>query len=296
MKWNKILSCFAALSFVFVSLPARTQDLSDYKSRVEAWNKPVKAFRIISNIHYVGTNFLACYLITTPAGHILIDTGMQESGPLVRANIEALGFKLSEIKIILSSHAHFDHVAGHADMKAATGAQVYAIEADAAILESGGAKTFDPGTPYKPVKVDKALKDGEVVRLGNAALTAHLTPGHTEGNTTWTTTVEEGGKKYDVVFVGSMSINPGVLIVNNAKWPKIDEAYARSFQVLKSLPCDVFLGPHGIFFDLEKKMRLMTNGVKSNPFIDPESYGNYIASYEKSYRDQILREESGKGK
>src|SRR5215470_14828434 len=215
MKWNKILSCFAALSFVFVSLQARTQDLSDYKSQVEAWNKPVKAFRIIGNIHYVGTNFLACYLITTPAGHILIDTGMQESGPLVRANIEALGFKLSEIKIILSSHSHFDHVAGHADMKAATGAQVYAIEADAAILESGGAKSFNPGTPYKPVKVDKALKDGEVVRLGNAALTAHLTPGHTEGNTTWTTTVEEGGKKYDVVFVGSMSINPGVLIVNN---------------------------------------------------------------------------------
>jgi metallo-beta-lactamase class B len=296
MKWNKILSCFAALSFVFASLPARTQDLSDYKSLVEAWNKPVKAFRMISNIHYVGTNFLACYLITTPAGHILIDTGMQESGPLVRANIEALGFKLSEIKIILSSHSHFDHVAGHADMKAATGAQVYALEADAVILESGGAKSFNPLTPYKPVKVDKSLKDGEVVRLGNAALTAHLTPGHTEGNTTWTTTVEEGGKKYDVVFVGSMSINPGVRMVNNAKWPKIDEAYARSFQVLKSLPCDVFLGPHGVFFDIEKKMSLMTNGAKSNPFIDPEGYRNYIASYEKSYRDQILQEERGKGK
>jgi metallo-beta-lactamase class B len=295
MKCNKILSCFAVLSFVFVSLPARTQ-VSDYKTLVEEWNKPVKAFRMIGNIHYVGTNFLACYLITTPAGHILIDTGMQESGPLVRANIEALGFKLSEIRIILSSHSHFDHVAGHADMKAATGAQVYALEADAVILESGGTRSFNPMRPYKPVKVDKMLKDGEVVRLGNAALTAHLTPGHTEGNTTWTTTVEEGGKKYNVVFVGSMSINPGVRMVNNAKWPKIDEAYGRSFQILKSLPCDVFLGPHGIFFDLEKKIRLMTNGARSNPFIDPESYRNYIADYEKGYRDQILQEESGKGK
>jgi metallo-beta-lactamase class B len=290
----RILFCVAVLSISFVSMPVRTQNLSDRKSLLEAWNQPVKPFRIIGNIHYVGTNFLSCYLITTPAGHILIDTAMQESAPLLRANIAALGFKLTDIKIILSSHAHFDHVAGHADMKNATGAQVYATAADALTLESGGTKGFNPLVPYKPVKVDKIIKDGETVRLGRMALTAHLTPGHTEGNTTWTTNVEEDGKKFDVVFVGSMSINPGVRMVNYPPWPNIAEAYARSFQILKSLHCDVFLGPHTTFFEMEAKVRRMSDNARANPFIDPEGYRNYIASYEKLYNEQLLRERDGK--
>ncbi|MEP7339148.1 MAG: subclass B3 metallo-beta-lactamase [Acidobacteriota bacterium] len=294
MKWNKVIFCSAILGLCLISFPAQTQNLSDRKSLLEAWNQPFKPFRIIGNIYYVGTNNLACYLITTPGGHILIDTGMEESGPLVRANIEALGYKLKYVRIILSSHAHFDHVAGHADMKAATGAQVFASAADAATLESGGTKGFHPLNAYKPVKVDRIIKDGEIVRMGNIALTAHLTPGHTEGNTTWTTTVEEGGKKYDIVFVGSMSINPGVLMVNNPTWPKITEAYAKSFQTLKSLHCDVFLGPHAPFFGMEAKVKRMKADTKSNPFIDPDGYQNYIASYEKSYNEQVQRERTGK--
>ncbi len=293
MKWNKLLFCAAALSLAFVCWPARSQnpqDHKDQKSLLEAWNQPFKPFRIIGNIHYVGTNNLACYLITTPGGHILIDTGMQESGPIVRANIEALGYKLKYVRVILSSHAHFDHVAGHADMKAATGAKVYASEADAATLESGGAKGFHPLGSYKPVKVDRLIKDGEIVRLGSVALKAHLTPGHTEGNTTWTTTVEENGRKYAVVFAASMSINPGVRLVNNPTWPGIADAYARSFQKLKALPCDVFLGPHAPFFEMEAKVRRMSANAAANPFIDPEGYRNYIASYEKSYNEQLLRE------
>ena len=290
MKWNKILFCAAALSIIFICWPARAQNLSDQKSLLEAWNQPFKPFRIIGNIYYVGTNNLACYLITTPGGHILIDTGMQESTPIVIANITALGYKLKYVRIILSSHAHFDHVAGHAEVKAATGAQIYASEADAATLESGGTKGFHPLNPYKPVKVDRIIKDGEIVRLGSVALKAYLTPGHTEGNTTWTTTVEENGQKYDVVFAGSMSINPGVRLVDNPTWPKIAEAYAKSFQKLKSLHCDVFLAPHAPFFDMENKVRRMSAEAKSNPFIDPEGYRNYIASYEKSYNEQLLQE------
>jgi metallo-beta-lactamase class B len=296
MKQKKFIFCAAMLSLSFVFWPARTQNLSDHKSLVEAWNKPVKPFRIIDKIYYVGTNFLACYLITTPGGHILIDTGMQESAPIIRANIEALGYNLKNVRIILSSHAHFDHVAGHADMVAATGARVYATEADAETLESGGTKAFHPLTPYKPVKVSRILKDGDIVRIGNVALTAHLTPGHTEGNTTWTTTVEENGKKYDVVFVGSMSINPGVRMVNYPPWPKIAEAYAKSFRILKELPCDVFLGPHGVFFNLEEKVRRMNADAKTNPFIDPEGYRNYIAEYEKLYNEQLERERDDKTK
>ena len=289
MKWRNLLFTAAFLSLAFVSLPARTQNLSDQKALIEAWNQPFKPFRIIGNIYYVGTSNLACYLITSPGGHILIDTALQESSPIVRANIEALGYKLKYIRVILSGHAHFDHVAGHADMKAATGAQVYATAADALVLESGGTKGFHPLGNYKPVKVDRIIKDGEVVRFGGVALTAHLTPGHTEGNTTWTTTVEENGKKYDVVFVGSMSINPGVKMVNNPTWPGIADAYAKSFQKLKSLNCDVFLGPHAPFFNMEAKVKQMAD-AKTNPFIDPEGYRNYIGEYEKSYNEQLAKE------
>jgi metallo-beta-lactamase class B len=294
MKWNKILFCAAVLSLSLLPSLALAQTSSDQKSQLEAWNQPFKPFRIIGNIYYVGTNNLACYLITSPGGHILIDTGMEESGPIVRANIEALGHKLKYIRIILSSHAHFDHVAGHADMKAATGAQVYATAADAATLESGGEKGFHPLNKYKPVKVDRIIKDGEIVRIGSVAMKAHLTPGHTEGNTTWTTTVEENGKKYEVVFAGSMSINPGVKMVNNPTWAGVADAYAKSFQKLKSLTCDVFLGPHAPFFNMEAKAAQVAAGSKSNPFIDPDGYRNYIASYEKSYNEQLQRERTGK--
>jgi metallo-beta-lactamase class B len=290
MKLNKILLLITILSLSFPISIAQTQDHSAQKSLLESWNKPFKPFRIIGNIYYVGTNNLACYLITTPAGHILLDTAMRESAPIIRANIEALGYNLKYIRIILSSHAHFDHVAGHAEMKSVTGARVYATAEDAVILESGGAKGFHPIGSYTPVKVDKVIKDAEVVRLGNVALTARLTPGHTEGNTTWTMTVVENGKKYDIVFACSMSINEGVRIVNNPTWPRIAEAYAKSFEILKSLPCDVFLGPHTTFFDMEAKVKRMNANPGSNPFIDPQGYRNYIEKFEKLYNEQLLRE------
>ena len=294
MTRNKLLCCAVALGLAFVPLWAQTQRPASQQFPVEDWNQPFKPFRIIGNIYYVGTNNLACYLITTPAGHILLDTALEESAPIVRANIEALGFKLKYIRFILSSHAHFDHVAGHAEMKKVTGAQVYATAADAEVLESGGTKGFYPLTPYKPVKVDRIIKDGETIRLGSVALTAHLTPGHTEGNTTWTTTVEEKGKKYNVVFAGSMSVNQGVRLVGNPTWPVVAEAYAKSFQKLKTLACDVFLGPHAPFFDMEAKVQRMNAETNVNPFIDPAGYRNYIASFEKSYNEQLQRERAGR--
>jgi metallo-beta-lactamase class B len=265
------------------------QDLNNYQSVLKAWNQPVKPFQIIGNIYYVGTNNLACYLIKTSAGLILLDTALEESVPQVRANIEALGFKLKDIKIMLSSHAHFDHVAGHADMKAVTGAKVYATKADAEILESGGKKGFHPLTPYyKPVKVDKLLADGDTVRLGEIAMTAHLTPGHTEGNTAWTMQVTEKGKTYNVVFTSSMSINPGVRMVNNPAWAGVAEAYAKSFALLKTLPCDVFLGPHAPFFSMEEKVKRL--GAPVNPFLDSQGLRKFIETNEQNYLEQIKRE------
>ena len=264
-----------------------------YDAMLKEWNQPFKPFHIIGNIYYVGTNNLASYIIKTKSGLILLDTAMQESAPIVRANIETLGFKLKDIKIMISSHAHFDHVAGHADMKAATGAKVYATKADAEIMESGGKKGFHPLEPYyKPIKVDKILKDGEAVRLGGVAMTAHLTPGHTEGNTAWSMTVEENGKKYNVVFTSSLSINPGVKMVNNPTWAGVADAYAKSFATLKTLPCDVFLGPHAPFFNMEEKVKRI--GTQPNPFIDSQGLRNFVEMNEKAYKAQIERERNGK--
>ena len=291
MTDRKLICCLALALAVCVPLGALPQDLNSYQGLLTAWNQPQKPFRIMGNIHYVGTNDLACYVIQTKAGLILLDTAMQESGPLVRANIAALGFKLKDIKIMLSSHAHFDRVAGHADMKVATGAQVYAMKEDAEIMASGGQKGFHPLKPfYKPVKVDKIIKDGETVRLGGVAMTAHQTPGPTEGNTAWTMKVTENGKPYNVVFTSSMSINPGVRMTNNTAWAGVGEAYAQSFAKLKTLPCDVFLGPHAPFFALAEKVKRL--GAQPNPFIDAEGFRNFIAANEKSYLEQIKREQN----
>ena len=249
----------------------------------------VDPFKIAGNIYYVGTSDPTAYLITTAAGHILIDTTYPETEPLVRNSIRALGFKLEDIKIILSSHAHFDHVGGHAAMKRASGAQVIATAQDAVNLESGGAKAFHQVGRFEPVAVDRRLDDGGSVRLGNVTLTAHLTPGHTEGNTTWTTTVEDGGKTYRVVFAPSMSINPGVRMVNYPPWPAIADAYARSFAALKKLPCDIFLAPHASFFDLQgKRARHSTAGISA--FVDPEGFRAYVDRMEAAYADQVRKE------
>ena len=285
-------SFFSAILFILL-LAIPTQTHSQYESIIKEWNKPFKPFQIIGNIYYVGTSSLACYIIKTKSGLILLDTALQESSPIVRANIEALGFKLKDIKIMISSHAHFDHVAGHADMKAATGAKVYATKADAEIMESGGQKGFHPIKPfYKPIKVDKILKDGEAVRLGEITMIAHLTPGHTEGNTAWSMVVEENGKKYNVVFTCSLSINPGVKMVNNPTWAGVADAYAKSFATLKTLPCDVFLGPHAPFFAMEEKVKRI--GTQPNPFIDPQGLRNFVEMNEKAYKAQIEREHNEK--
>src|SRR3984893_15918432 len=171
------IACIATLGILIISLHGQTPSVPSQQLPGEESNQPFQPFRIIGDIYYVGTNDLACYLIKTSTGHILLDTGLEESPPIVRANISALGFKLQDIKIILSSHAHYDHVGGHAEMKRQTGARVYASAGDAAVIESGGTKAFHVLKAYKPVRVDRIIKDGEPVSLGGVQLTAHLTPG-----------------------------------------------------------------------------------------------------------------------
>jgi metallo-beta-lactamase class B len=258
------------------------------------WTEPFTPFRIVGNLYYVGSKGLANYLIVTPRGNILINSDTEPNVPMIKASIEKLGFKFSDTKILLISHAHWDHDAGSALIKKETGATYMVMDADVPVVESGGKTDFqygnDPKTLYPPVKVDRVLHDGDEVKLGGAVLVAHLTPGHTKGCTTWTMKVSDGGKTYDVVIVGSPNVNPGYKLVNNKAYPQIAEDYERMWSVLKSLPCDVFLGAHGDYFDLQEKYARMKNGA--NPFIDPDGYKAYVAQKEKDFYAELAKEKA----
>jgi metallo-beta-lactamase class B len=263
------------------------------------WTQPYPAFRIAGNLYYVGSKGLANYLITTPQGHILINSDLEANVPLIRASVENLGFKFSDIKILLISHAHWDHNAASATIKKLTGASYMVMDADVPNVESGGKTDFqygsDPEARYPPTRVDRVLHDGDQVTLGDAVLVAHLTPGHTKGCTTWTMKVNDGGKRHDVVIVGSPNVNPGYKLVNNAAYPGIASDYERMFAVLKSLPADIFLGAHGSYFRMETKFAQMKPGAP-NPFVDPDGYKTFVAQKEQEFRDELAKQQSAASK
>jgi metallo-beta-lactamase class B len=250
----------------------------------------VKPFKIIGNIYYVGASqHITAYLITTPQGHILIDTGYEESVAPVRENIESLGFKIRDVKLMLPTHAHGDHVGGFTQMKELTGARVLSSALDAGVMESGGKTDFRSGEGWEPTKVDQVIQDGEKVSLGPVTMVAHLTPGHTKGCTTWTTTVSDGGRNYNVVFLCGVRMNDGEQLVNNADYPNMPQDFAMTFKKLKALPVDVYLGGHGYWFDIQAKMQRMAQGG-ANPFIDPQGYRKYIADMESYFLEQFKKE------
>lgn len=259
------------------------------------WTNPFPPHRVIGNVYYVGSQGLASYLITTPQGHILINSNLESSVPLIRESVEKLGFKFSDIKILLISHAHWDHCAGSAAVKELTGAKYMVMDADVAEIEAGGKGNFQygdsPASRYQPTKVDRVLHDGDEVRLGDTVLTAHLTPGHTKGATTWTMKAREGDKTYNVVIIGSPNVNAGYKLVDNALYPQIASDYERMFRVLKSLPCDVFLGAHGNYYGMEAKYARMKEGAP-NPFIDPEGYKSYVAEREQTFRAELAKQKA----
>ena len=205
----------------------------------------------MGNIHYVGTLDLSSFLITSPAGHVLIDTGVEANAEAILANIKALGFNVKDIRVMLTTQAHYDHVAAFARLKKESGARVLVSAADAPLVEGGGKGDylFGPEFYFPPTKVDATVKDGEVVNVGPIALTAHLTPGHTKGDTTWTMDGDGFGRQdRQVVFLGSTSVNPGTILINNPKYPGIEADYKRAFEVEKGLTCEVFLAAHGSQF------------------------------------------------
>ena len=248
-------------------------------------NKPFPPHKVIGNVYFVGTANLGSYLIPTPEGHVLINTDYEETVPAIRSGVEKLGFNFTDIKIILGSHAHDDQMEGDAMVKELTGARVMAMEQDVATL-----KKMAPGG--KPHPIDRILHDGDEVKLGGTALTAHLTAGHTKGCTTWSLKAREAGKTYDVVIVCSVGFNAGYLLVNNKDYPQIADDYMRSFATLRKLPCDVFIAAHSPFYDLESKYPKLGKGG-ANPFIDHAGYLAYIDLKEKQFNDELARQKNG---
>jgi metallo-beta-lactamase class B len=262
-----------------------------------AWTEPFPPHKIAGNLYYVGSKDLASYLIATPEGHILINSSLEESVPLIRASVEKLGFKFADIKILLISHAHSDHCAGSAEIIRLTGAKYMVMDRDVPAVESGGATKSRLGkadyTQFPPAKVDRILKDGDEVKLGGSVLVAHLTPGHTKGCTTWTMRVMDEGSPLNAVIIGSPNVNPGYILVNNKNYPGIATDYEQTFRVLSALPVDLFLGAHGVYYDMVGKFGKLHSG-SANPFVDPEGYHRYVSEREKAFRAEWEKQKTAK--
>lgn len=267
------------------------------------WTTAIAPFRIADNLYYVGSRDLAAYLVVTPAGNMLINENLETSPAQIRAAVEKLGFKWSDTKLLLNSQAHFDHAAGAAEIRRETHAKLLVMDGDEATMETGGAKDFlapvSHVTRFPPAHVDHVLHDGEVVTLGGVSLVAHKTAGHTRGCTTWSMRVHLPGEPANtlrnVVIVGGVTFWGDFQFVASrerpASYPGIRQDFARTFTTLRALPCDVFLGAHGSYFDmLEKLKREPTEGSKV--WIDPQGYAGMIALQERKFNDEVKREDA----
>jgi metallo-beta-lactamase class B len=262
-----------------------------------SWTKPFPPHHIAGNLYYVGSEELASYLIVTPQGNILINSSFAENVPLIKNSVEQLGFRFSDTKILLINQGHNDHCAGAALVKKLTGAQYFVMDADVPVVESGGKEDFQYGAQpemrFPRVKVDRVLHDGDTVKLGDAILTAHLTAGHNKGTTTWTMDEVEGGRTLHVVIVGGPNVNPGYKLVGNTAYPQIAQDFHHGFQVLKRLPCDIFLGAHGSYYGLHEKYAQWKQGDRE-AFVDPAGYQSYIADRERAFEAELKRQRAGK--
>jgi metallo-beta-lactamase class B len=259
------------------------------------WSKPIRPYRVVGNIYYVGSEGLSAWLISSSEGHVLLDSGPSPAGAkLIEANIAALGFKLSDVKVLINTHAHFDHAGGLAQLKADTGAKVWASRPDEPALEKG--QHFgdnDNGlTPFAPVKVDKAFGDGQKLKLGETTLIAHLTPGHTIGCTTWTTQVTDRDRPLNVTFNCSTSV-AGNVLVGNKTYKTIVADYRATFATLKALPTDVMLPSHEEQGGLLAKRKKMLSG-DVNAFIDPTEIARYATASEAAFDKELARQQSAR--
>ena len=276
-----------------VALTAVAGPLAQDRANPPDWTARAAPYRVMANIYYVGSQDLSSFLLTSPQGHVLIDTGVAANADQILENIRTLGFNVKDVKVMLTTQAHYDHVGALARVKAATGARVLVAAADAPIVASGGEGDylFGPEFHYEPTKVDATIRDGEVVTVGPIALTAHLTPGHTKGTTTWTTTVKDSaGQERKVVFLGSTTVNPGTILVNNAKYPTIAADYQRSFEAERALTCEVFLAAHASAFNGTAKAAEAAAGKGDAAFIDPAGCRAAIDRSEKAFGAELAKQ------
>lgn len=287
------LKTSALLFLLAASLPLAAQKPFE----TPAWTNPATPFRIAGNLYYVGSEDLAAYLVVTPQGDILINSNLESSVPQIQHSIETLGFKITDVKILLISQGHFDHCAGSAALLKLTGAKYYVMDADVSVVETGGKTDFAyanrPDMYFPPAKVDRILHDGDTVTLGSTVLTARLTPGHNRGTTTWTLNEPDGQRTLHAVIIGGTTVNPGYKLVGNSVYPEIADDYRRTFAVLHSLPCDLFLGAHGGYFDLTAKYVRFKAGDR-NAFIDPVGYKAFIDDREHAFQTELARQQATK--
>ena len=274
------------------SAPGQSSPGAGAAAAAAAMKSAFPPFHMIGNIYYVGSAGLSCYLITTSRGNILLDTGYPDMAPQIEGNIEKLGFKLKDTKLLINSHAHIDHGGGMAAIKAATGGKVVAMAEDAPFFESGGHNdvVFGDRNLFPAVKVDRVIHDGDQVNLGGVALTAHRTPGHTPGNTTWTMlTTDRNGKAYSVVFFGAVTPFPNTNLKGTPAYPAMAADWAKTMQVIPALKCEVFLGSNSSFYDMEKKHTELVNDPNApNPFLDPTGCKAFVDRAEATYQ-KLLR-------
>jgi metallo-beta-lactamase class B len=297
MRWlSPVVVAFVVLIGVS-PLPAEAQTFKQLPVTNEAYVRPFAPLHIVGNLYYVGTYDLAVYLITTREGNILINTGINDSVAHIRANIESLGFKFSDIKLLLATHGHWDHVAGMAEIKRLTGAKMFMQEDDAELLETGGSADYrypqGRGAVYEPIKVDRRLKDGDTVRLGETVLTVLHHPGHTKGATSFLFTTRDRGRDYRVLIVNMGTINPGVAVSGMPAFPNITEAYTQTFAKQKKLMPDVWVSSHAGHFDLHQKYK-PGDPYDPNRFVDPKGYQAKVALYEKRFLEQLQKEREAK--
>lgn len=280
-----------AFALLVTGAVARTQDTSalatdpllflETAQRARHWTEPAEPAHIAGPLYFVGTRGLGVYLITTPEGHILLNTGMPGSGPMIEDSIRKLGFRPEDIKLLLAGHAHIDHVGGHAYIQKISHAHVAMMAEEVGLLESGGTTDFHYGTyaqfHFDAVKVDRVLHDGEMFRVGDVTLVAFLTPGHTRGSTTFLMRLTDGRNGYTVIFPSGTTINPGYRLAIHPSYPAIAADYRRTFQILETLRPDIWLGAYTDTFDFEaKRARAAHQGVVA--WIDPQGYQKAIAA------------------
>ncbi|HEY6644380.1 subclass B3 metallo-beta-lactamase [Povalibacter sp.] len=275
-------------------LPTREQLANDDKlflstlGKTLKWEEPAEPVRIAGPMYFVGTQGLGAFLFTTSEGHVLMNTGMPSSGPMMVESIRKLGFKPEDIKVMINGHAHFDHAGAFAYFKDHFGVQLAVMEGDVAAMESGDRNDFRYADDfaYPPVKVDRILRDGDTIRMGDVLLTAYDTPGHTPGSTTWIANIVAEGKAYVVAFPDGAGFNPGYRLVKNPSYPGITDDYRRTHHRLEMLKPDIWLTHHNEYYGLEdKRQRAKTEGVKA--WIDPEGYRRFIAVKKRQFEDEI---------